>query len=157
MCFINTTYISSTLSCTYNLLLADALSSGEEAQRNASEDTRNTKRLKTKHNNKKTINSNSNNDTNESEYSKTPKDKNTRLRSDTTPEHLENNSKEKNANGNSANEDNEGSKKKQETLGNMEKIEKEFTDLKEKFFKDKIASLKKEEDAIRNGMSTSQQ
>jgi len=34
---------------------------------------------------------------------------------------------------------------------NMEKIEKEFADLKEKFFKDKIAALKREIDSIKNG------
>jgi len=34
---------------------------------------------------------------------------------------------------------------------NMEKIEKEFADLKDKFFKDKIAALKREIEAIKNG------
>jgi len=36
-------------------------------------------------------------------------------------------------------------------LGNMEKIEKEFADLKEKFFNDKIEALKKEYEMIKNG------
>lgn len=35
---------------------------------------------------------------------------------------------------------------------NMEKIEKEFADLKEKFFKDKIVALKREIEAIKNGV-----
>jgi len=39
-------------------------------------------------------------------------------------------------------------KRKIEALGNMEKIEKEFADLKEKFFKDKISQLKREIDSI---------
>jgi hypothetical protein len=65
---------------------------------------------------------------------------------------LENSKEKKDINGSvSGSEDNDGGKKK-EALGNMEKIEKEFTDLKEKFFKDKIGQLKKEVDAIKNGM-----
>lgn len=43
----------------------------------------------------------------------------------------------------------EGEEKK--NLGNMEKIEKEFADLKEKFFNDKIEALKKEYEMIKNG------
>ena len=38
-----------------------------------------------------------------------------------------------------------------ETLDNMEKIEKEFSDLKEKFFRDQIQSLKDDIAAIRGG------
>lgn len=52
---------------------------------------------------------------------------------------------------NTNNDNNNNAKRKnQETL---DKIEKEFTDLKEKFFKDKIAQLKKEVDTVKNGMS----
>jgi Sin3 histone deacetylase corepressor complex component SDS3 len=42
-------------------------------------------------------------------------------------------------------------KRRLECLGNMEKIEKEFADLKEKFFKDKIVQLKREIESIKNG------
>jgi len=42
-------------------------------------------------------------------------------------------------------------RRRKECLGNMEKIEKEFADLKEKFFNDKIEALKKEYEAIKNG------
>lgn len=42
-------------------------------------------------------------------------------------------------------------KRKREYLGNMEKIEKEFAELKEKFFNDKIESLKREHEMIKNG------
>jgi len=132
--------------------IENAQSSGEEAQRTAGEEPRNSKRLKTKHTNKKnTTSSGGNNDNNEIEHTKNPKDKNTRSRSDSTPEHLEN-SKEKNVNGYSGYiEDNDGGKKKQEASINTEKIEKDFTDFKEKFLKDKIGQLKKEVDAIKNG------
>jgi len=44
--------------------------------------------------------------------------------------------------------DSELNKRRIEALGNMEKIEKEFADLKEKFFKDKITQLKREIDSI---------
>jgi hypothetical protein len=43
-------------------------------------------------------------------------------------------------------------KRRKECFGNMEKIEKEFQDLKEKFFNEKIEALRKEYDAIRNGI-----
>lgn len=42
-------------------------------------------------------------------------------------------------------------KRREECLDNMEKIEKEFTDLKEKFFAEKIASLKKELELLKSG------
>jgi len=42
-------------------------------------------------------------------------------------------------------------KRRRECLGNMEKIEKEFADLKEKFFTEKIEALKKEYEMIKNG------
>jgi hypothetical protein len=128
------------------LPLADALSSGEGSAGGG--ETRNSKRLKTKHINKtNTTSSGGNNDNNETEHTKNSKDKHTRLRSD---DHVEN-PKEKNVNGGNSGTEDDG-KKRQEALGNMEKIEKEFTDLKEKFFKDKIGQLKKEVDAIKNGM-----
>ena len=135
--------------------LAGTLSSGEEAQRAVGEETRNSKRLKTKHTHKKnTTTSNiNNNDNNELENTKNSKEKHTKTRLENPQEHLEN-TREKNVNGgHNGNEDNDGGKKRQEALGNMEKIEKEFTDLKEKFFKDKIGQLKKEVDTIKNGMS----
>jgi len=44
--------------------------------------------------------------------------------------------------------DSEVNKRRIEALGNMEKIEKEFADLKEKFFKDKISQLKREIESI---------
>lgn len=140
------------LLCCIYLRIADALSSGEEAQRGVGEETRNSKRLKTKHSHKK--NTNSNNNDNEIEHTKPSKDKNTRLRSDSTPEHLE-----RNVNGgiSSGNEDTDGGRRKQEALSNMEKIEKEFIDLKEKLFKDKIGQLKKEVDSIKNGTSLTTQ
>eukprot|EP00026_Physarum_polycephalum_P014131 Phypoly_transcript_14608.p1 GENE.Phypoly_transcript_14608~~Phypoly_transcript_14608.p1 ORF type:complete len:275 (+),score=56.87 Phypoly_transcript_14608:100-924(+) len=127
--------------------IENALSSGEGSAGGG--ETRNSKRLKTKHNNKSnTTSSGGNSDNTEMEHSKNSKDKHTRLRSE---DHVEN-PREKNVNGggNSGTED-DGGKKRQEALGNMEKIEKEFTDLKEKFFKDKIGQLKKEVDAIKNG------
>ncbi len=42
-------------------------------------------------------------------------------------------------------------KRRRECFGNMEKIEKEFADLKEKFFNEKIDALRKEYETIKNG------
>jgi hypothetical protein len=42
-------------------------------------------------------------------------------------------------------------KRRKECLGTMEKIEKEFADLKEKFFQEKIEGLKKEYELIKTG------
>eukprot|EP01112_Ceratiomyxa_fruticulosa_P019957 TRINITY_DN6665_c0_g1_i1.p1 TRINITY_DN6665_c0_g1~~TRINITY_DN6665_c0_g1_i1.p1 ORF type:complete len:285 (+),score=69.50 TRINITY_DN6665_c0_g1_i1:378-1232(+) len=56
-----------------------------------------------------------------------------------------------NADGKARNSD-QGDMRRMEIVGNMEKIEKEFADLKEKFFKDKIQSLKREIEAIKNGV-----
>jgi hypothetical protein len=45
-------------------------------------------------------------------------------------------------------------KRRRECEGNMEKIEKEFADLKEKFFTDKIESLKRDYDLIKSGTTS---
>jgi len=42
-------------------------------------------------------------------------------------------------------------KRRRECFGNMEKIEKEFADLKEKFFNDKIEALRREYEMIKTG------
>jgi hypothetical protein len=42
-------------------------------------------------------------------------------------------------------------KRRDEYLDNMEKIEKEFTDLKEKFFADRMAAIRKELEMLKNG------
>lgn len=67
-------------------------------------------------------------------------------------EHTENKDKENNNHDKPASKntemDSELNKRRIEALGNMEKIEKEFADLKEKFFKDKISQLKREIDSI---------
>lgn len=43
-------------------------------------------------------------------------------------------------------------KRRRECLGNMEKIEKEFAELKEKFFAEKLETLKKEYELIKGGV-----
>lgn len=42
-------------------------------------------------------------------------------------------------------------KRRDEYLDNMEKIEKEFTDLKEKFFAERLAAIRKELEMLKNG------
>lgn len=55
--------------------------------------------------------------------------------------------------GSDDNNNNPSSNEARKKLEAMGKIEKEFTDLKEKFFNDKMAQLKKEIDTIKNGTS----
>jgi hypothetical protein len=45
-------------------------------------------------------------------------------------------------------------KRRDEYLDNMEKIEKEFTDLKEKFFAERMAEIRKELELLKSGTCT---
>jgi hypothetical protein len=139
------------------LCFADAPSSGEETQRTTSEDTRSTKRLKTnKYTTRKnaTTNPAANNDSNENDHNKNPKDN---KKGATATEQAEN-AKDKSVTGGVNGSNDEESTTNTNTTDakrkEMDKIEREFADLKEKLFKDKIAQLKKEAEAIKNGMTS---